>query len=86
MLRANNAYSPAIADSQTTLHVDQTTSSAASLGYRARKMETVLEIASSRRQRGYEHAEPRMIRDHSHTDPEHVWGDEGPVNEGGRTS
>ncbi len=81
MLRANNAYSLAIADSQTTLRLDQDTSTAASSGYRVTKAETILETASSRRRRGYEHADPRMTRDHSHTDPEHVWGDEGPVNE-----
>jgi hypothetical protein len=29
---------------------------------------------------------PRMIRDHNHTNPEYVWGDEGPVNERQETS
>lgn len=86
MLRANNTYSPAIADSQTMLRVDQNTSAAASSGYRVRKAETVPEIESSSGRRGYERAEPRMIRDHSHTNPEYVWGDEGPVNERGRIS
>jgi hypothetical protein len=28
----------------------------------------------------------RAIRDHAHTSPEHVWGDEGPVNERQETS
>jgi len=28
----------------------------------------------------------RVIRDHTHTNPEYVWGDEGPVNERTETS
>jgi len=30
--------------------------------------------------------EPCMGRDHNHTNPEYVWGDEGPVNERQETS
>jgi len=28
-----------------------------------------------------ENSRPSMRRDHNHTNPEYVWGDEGPVNE-----
>jgi hypothetical protein len=33
-----------------------------------------------------ENSKPRMGRDHNHTNPEYVWGDEGPVNERKETS
>jgi hypothetical protein len=29
---------------------------------------------------------PCTVRDHNHTNPEYVWGDEGPVNEPRETS
>jgi len=32
--------------------------------------------------RGYRHeVSPRIIPDRTQTDPEHVWGDEGPIND-----
>jgi hypothetical protein len=40
------------------------------------------------RARGYRdnNNKPRTRRDHNHTNPEYVWGDEGPVNEREETS
>ena len=36
---------------------------------------------------GYrDNIKPRRNRDHNHTNPEYVWGDEGPVNERRETS
>jgi len=33
-----------------------------------------------------DNTKPCMRRDHNHTNPEYVWGDEGPVNERRETS
>lgn len=39
------------------------------------------------RAEGYrDNGKPCMGRDHNHTNPEYVWGDEGPVNERQETS
>ena len=49
--------------------------------------ESSVQPASKSRAKGYrENFKPCRIRDHNHTNPEYVWGDEGPVNERRETS
>jgi hypothetical protein len=49
--------------------------------------ESSVQPASKSRAKGNrDTSKPRMRRDHNHTDPEYVWGDEGPVNERRETS
>ena len=63
MLRANNAYIPAL------------------------EAESSAEFGSKSTAIGYrENFKPCRIRDHNQTNPEYVWGDEGPVNERQETS
>ena len=49
--------------------------------------ESSVQPASKSRAKGYrDNRKPCMRRDHNHTNPEYVWGDEGPVNERQETS
>jgi hypothetical protein len=67
---ANEAWSTTVVGSQPSLCLDQHSISVATTSCCVRKKEA------------YQHKIGRcMIRDHTHTNPEHVWGDEGPVNE-----
>ena len=67
-------------------------SPAAATGDYAKAKETDLQADQSLKQgsprlnadesRGYRHeVSPRIITDRTQTDPEHVWGDEGPIND-----
>jgi len=47
----------------------------------ALEAESSIQPANKSRAKGRDNKKPRMIRDHNHTNPEDVWGDEGPVNE-----
>jgi hypothetical protein len=49
--------------------------------------ESSVQPASNSRAKGNrDNSKPCMRRDHNHTNPEYVWGDEGPVNERRETS
>jgi hypothetical protein len=49
--------------------------------------ESSVQPASKPRAKGNrDNSKPCMRRDHNHTNPEYVWGDEGPVNERRETS
>ena len=49
--------------------------------------ESSVQPASKSRAKGKrDNSKPCMRRDHNHTNPEYVWGDEGPVNERRETS
>jgi hypothetical protein len=49
--------------------------------------ESSVQPASKSRAKGdRENSKPCIRRDHNHTNPEYVWGDEGPVNERRETS
>jgi len=49
--------------------------------------ESSVQPASKSRAKGRrDNSKPRTRRDHNHTNPEFVWGDEGPVNEPRETS
>jgi len=49
--------------------------------------ENSVQLGSKFKAKGYrENGKPCMRRDHNHTNPEYVWGDEGPVNERQETS
>jgi hypothetical protein len=62
---ANKTYSSTIVGSQTSLE----------------KGEIELTVPESKSKKYRNEIKPRIIRDHAHTDPEHVWGDEGPIND-----
>ena len=48
----------------------------------AAEAESSVQPDSKSRAKDYRNnSKPCMRRDHNHTDPEFVWGDEGPVNE-----
>jgi hypothetical protein len=47
-------------------------------------VQPVRQIQSKRQSR--HNIKPCSVRDHNHTNPEYVWGDEGPVNERRETS
>ena len=66
---ANEAWSTVVG-SQASLCLDQHSISVATPSCSVRKTEICQHKNSH-----------RVIRDHAHTNPEHVWGDEGPVNE-----
>jgi len=67
---ANEAWSTTVVGSRPSQWPDRQSNSVATPTCSLRKMET------------YQHKNgQRMSRDHAHTNPEHVWGDEGPVNE-----
>ena len=39
-------------------------------------------LTANQSERKYQNrTKPRVIADSTHTDPEHVWGDEGPIND-----
>ena len=49
--------------------------------------ESAIQRASESKAKGYRrNSKPCTRRDHNHTNPEYVWGDEGPVNERQETS
>ena len=49
--------------------------------------ESSVQSASKSRTNDYQDdSKPCVRRDHNHTDPENVWGDEGPLNERRETS
>src|SRR5215475_12165696 len=49
--------------------------------------ESSVQPASKSRANDYrDNSKPCMRRDHNHTNPEYVWGDEGPLNERRETS
>jgi hypothetical protein len=49
--------------------------------------ESSTQPASKSSTKGYrDNSKPCVRRDHNHTNPEYVWGDEGPVNERRETS
>jgi hypothetical protein len=51
------------------------------------KAEGSVQPGSKSRAKGYQDgSKPCTRRDHNHTNPEYVWGDEGPVNEREETS
>ena len=96
---ANETWSTTVVGSQPSLCLDQHSSSVATPSCRVRKTETAQEIersiergnreqaADESKSKSYQHKiSQRVIRDHPHTDPEDVWGDEGPVNERRETS
>ena len=91
MSRANRTYSSTIVGSQTS---DQYSNSIATPRSRGKMTGTALErsklheqvgselTADESRSKKYQHKVKRgLIRDCTHTDPEYVWGDEGPINE-----
>jgi hypothetical protein len=49
--------------------------------------ESSIQPASKSGTKGYrDNSKPCTRRDHNHTNPEYIWGDEGPVNERQETS
>jgi len=53
----------------------------------APEAESSVQSGSKPREKDYrDSSKPCMRRDHNHTNPEYVWGDEGPVNERRETS
>jgi len=49
--------------------------------------ESSVQPSRKSRAKGYrDNSKPCTRRDHNHTNPEYVWGDEGPVNERRETS
>jgi len=67
---ANEAWSTTVVGSEPSLYLDEHSTSVVTPSCCERKPET------------YQHKNSqRVIRDHTHRNPEHVWGDEGPVNE-----
>jgi len=51
------------------------------------KAESSVQLGSKSKAKGYrDNSKPCVRRDHNHTNPEYVWGDEGPVNERQETS
>jgi|GEM_PF-1875246 hypothetical protein len=65
---ANEAWSTTVVGSQPSLWPDEHSNPVTTPS--CRKTET------------YQHKNSqRMSRDHAHTNPEHVWGDEGPIND-----
>jgi len=96
---ANETWSKTVIGSQPSLCLGQHSSSVATPSCCVRKTETAQEIersiergrheqaANESKSKSYQHKiSRRVIRDHTHTDPEYVWGDEGPVNEKRETS
>jgi hypothetical protein len=67
---ASETWSSTVVGSQPSLCLDQHSTSVATPSCCESKTET------------YQHKiHQRVIRDHTHTNPEYVWGDEGPVYE-----
>ena len=53
----------------------------------APEAESSVQPGGKSRAKGYrDNIKPCSVRDHNHTNPEYVWGDEGPVNERRETS
>ena len=51
------------------------------------EVESFVQPSHKTRAKGYrDNSKPCTTRDHNHTNPEYVWGDEGPVNEREETS
>jgi hypothetical protein len=72
---ATETWSTIVVGSQPSLCLDQHSISVEMPSCRVRKTGTDQHQISQ-----------RAIRDHTHTNPEYVWGDEGPVNEREETS
>ena len=47
---------------------------------------SVQPVSKSKAKGNRDNIKPCSVRDHNHTNPEYVWGDEGPVNERRETS
>ncbi len=84
MLHANNALSPDHTDLQLMQNRDR---DEVDIGTSCQRLasESAFGEADTRDYRS-EKQQRRTVRDHNHTNPEFVWGDEGPVNERRHTS
>lgn len=77
---ANETCSTIVAESQTSPYLARYSSSVATPRYRVRTAERVVEAE------GLRGVKPHILPDSTYADPQHVWGDEGPISEERETS